>query len=189
MLSAKLTEGLRSRCSQICMHLRRPYRIYQICRRGGALPLPRRMHCQKRTHPSASVFALVHANLQHCTAGRGRTPPLRNRGNFYGFALVRSNLQRPTAQSFRHGFAVPPPFTQGRLWCSQNAPQLKTYNPSSHPSAFGCHLPLKGKALGALFQVVGIHDQRHRAVIDRLHQHMCSKLAVLRGEAEAGALS
>ena len=24
-----------------------------------------------------------------------------------------------TAQSFRHGFAVPPPFTQGRLWMAQ----------------------------------------------------------------------
>ena len=49
--------------------------------------------------------------------GRGRTPPLRSRGKFYGFALARSNLQVRTAQSFRHGFAVPPPFTQGRLWC------------------------------------------------------------------------
>ena len=53
-----------------------------------------------------------------CTLhGRGRTPPLRNRGEFCGFALVRPNLQRCTAQSFRHGCAVPPPFTQGRLWC------------------------------------------------------------------------
>ena len=53
-----------------------------------------------------------------CTLhGRGRTPPLRNRGEFCGFALVRPNLQRRTAQSFRHGCAVPPPFTQGRLWC------------------------------------------------------------------------
>ena len=48
--------------------------------------------------------------------GRGRTPPLRSRGRFCGFALVRSDLQLPTAQPFRHGFAVTPPFTQGRLW-------------------------------------------------------------------------
>ena len=109
-----------------------------------------------------------------CTLhGRGRTPPLRNRGEFCGFALVRPNLQRRTAQSFRHGCAVPPPFTQGRLWCvpfrigeqkpaapyraggaspaptlRRNALQLRNKNPSPHQSASPTASP-QGEALGA----------------------------------------
>ena len=49
-------------------------------------------------------------------AGRGKPLPYGNCDRLYGFALVRPDLQMPTAQSLRHGFAVPPPFTQGRLW-------------------------------------------------------------------------
>ena len=34
--------------------------------------------------------------------------------------LTKQACVLPTAQSLRHGFAVPPPFTQGRLWCGAN---------------------------------------------------------------------
>ena len=38
----------------------------------------------------------------------------------YDFAETVLEMQDPTAQSLRHGFAVPPPFTQGRLWSVRN---------------------------------------------------------------------
>ena len=73
--------------------------------------------------------------------------PYGNWGTLYGFALVRSDLQVRTAQSFRHGFAVPPPFTQGRLWCDANVEHLKTYSPSPHQSALPTASP-QGEAFG-----------------------------------------
>ena len=102
---------------------------------AGFYPARTRAHPQEYTHPGAFVFALMQANLQDCSAGRGKTPPLRKRDDFCGFAGIRSNFQRPAAQSFRHGFAVPPPFTQGRLWtvqtrqCGQNLQQREGQAP------------------------------------------------------------
>ena len=52
-------------------------------------------------------------------AGGVEPLPYGNGGRLYGIALVHSNLPVRTAQSFRHGFAVPPPFTQGRLGAVQ----------------------------------------------------------------------
>ena len=86
-----------------------------------------------------SVLPMVCAILRLHSAGRGRTPPLRSRGKFYGFALARSNLQVRTAQSFRHGFAVPPPFTQGRLWCGANVAASQNVQPFS--SSVSLRLP------------------------------------------------
>ena len=154
--------------------LRRTRTIYHCCRRGGALPLPRRTNHQKRTNPGAFVprrRGFPYAHLP--TAGRGRTPPLRSRGKLYGFALMHPDLPVRTAQSFRHGCAVPPPFTQGRLWCvpfrigeqkpaapyraggaspaptlRRNALQLRNKNPSPHQSASPTASP-QGEALGA----------------------------------------
>ena len=99
-----------------------PHGAHSISRNVAAnLPLSNgRTGSSAPTEPF-SVLTMVCAILRLHSAGRGRTPPLRSRGKFYGFALARSNLQVRTAQSFRHGFAVPPPFTQGRLWCGANA--------------------------------------------------------------------
>ena len=79
-------------------------------------------------------------------AGGVEPRPYGNGGRFCGFALVRSNLRVRTEQSFRHGCAVPPPFTQGRLWCGQNAQQLKNKNPSPHQSASPTASP-RGEAI------------------------------------------
>ena len=62
-----------------------------------------------RVYIGAREFATLYC------AGGVEPLPYGNGGGFCGFALVRSNLRARTAQSFRHGFAVPPPFTQGRL--------------------------------------------------------------------------
>ena len=60
------------------------YRKTQNCptrRRGGVLPLPRRMQKQIRTingdHATRPVPHRCIPNLRRFTAGRGRTPPLR----------------------------------------------------------------------------------------------------------------
>ena len=83
-----------------------------------------RVHTAGRTEASAPTgrcawLPVERAGLRLRPAGRGRTPPLRNGGRFYGFALVHSDLQVLTAQSFRHGYAVPPPLCKGRLWMAQ----------------------------------------------------------------------
>ena len=119
---------------------------------GFALVRPGlRVHTAGRTEASAPTgrcawLPVERAGLRLRPAGRGRTPPLRNGGRFYGFALVHSDLQVLTAQSFRHGFAVPPPFTQGRRWMVQTWRQLKTYNPTPHQSASPTASP-RGEAL------------------------------------------
>ena len=61
--------------------------------------------------------------------GRGRTPPLRQI-NTSSLFTITSYLSCP-APTLR-----------------RNAGQLRTYSPSPHPSACGCHLPHTGKALG-----------------------------------------
>ncbi len=116
-----------------------PQRIVKMdVRRAG--------RCGHRPLQTLCVFALVRSILQVHTAGRtgssaptGCVPfrigapvsatlyraggveplPYGNGGRLYGIALVHSNLPVRTAQSFRHGFAVPPPFTQGRLGAVQ----------------------------------------------------------------------
>ena len=108
------------------------------------LPLPHgRTGSSAPTEPF-SVLPMVCAILRLHSAGRGRTPPLRSRGKFYGFALARSNLQVRTAQSFRHGFAVPPPFTQGRLWRGANVATSQNVPP--FPSSVrGAKSPSRGR--------------------------------------------
>ena len=61
--------------------------------------------------------------------GRGRTPPLRK--------IITSSLFTITSY-----LSCPAPTLR------RNAGQLRTYSPSPHPSACGCHLPHTGKALG-----------------------------------------
>ena len=63
------------------------------------------------------IGAPVSATLYR--AGGVEPLPYGNWDRLYGFALVHSNLPVRTAQSYRHGFAVPPPFTQGRLGAVQ----------------------------------------------------------------------
>ena len=108
------------RCAGRCGH--RP--LQTVCEFASACSISL-VQPAGRTEASAPTkdFTFLPKIVQFCGCvlrGRGRTPPLRNRGRFCGFALSRSNLQHCTAQSFRHGFAVPPPFTQGRLWCGAN---------------------------------------------------------------------
>ena len=84
-----------------------------VCKICGCIPPG-----GQRRPPLQGVVRGRRWRVQFCDCvlrGRGRTPPLRNGDRFCVFALVYSNLQVRTAQSFRHGFAVPPPFTQGRL--------------------------------------------------------------------------
>ena len=73
-----------------------------------------------RPYKTLRVFAdgVCRFAIAFC-AGGVEPLPYGNSGGLYGGALVRSDLQHCTAQSFRHGFAVPPPFTQGRLWMVQ----------------------------------------------------------------------
>ena len=85
-----------------------------------------RVHPAGRTEASAPTSAYHFAGCAckicgHILPGGVEPRPYGNGGRFYGFALVRSDLPVRTAQSFRHGFAVPPPFTQGRLWRGANA--------------------------------------------------------------------
>ena len=62
---------------------------------------------------------------------------------------VRHTAKPTPSHPFRVRFAHPPPLGhQGEALVRPNAPQLKTYHPSPHPSRCASHLSLKGKALG-----------------------------------------
>ena len=65
-------------------------------------------------------FADGSCNFAGASCAGGVEPlPYGNCGRLYGFALACSDLRHCAAQSFRHGYAVPPPFTQGRRWMVQ----------------------------------------------------------------------
>ena len=107
------------------MHHRRPRRIHQISVGAGFYPA-RAGRTIKNVHISAHSYLRRCKRIYNVVPPGGVEPlPYGNAGRFYGCALLHPNLPLRTAQSFRHGFAVPPPFAQGRLWCGQNVGQLK----------------------------------------------------------------
>ena len=78
-----------------------------------------RASCGRTESSALRVHTVSHWCVRVCGVilpGGAEPLPYGNCDRLYGFALVRPDLQMPTAQSLRHGFAVPPPFTQGRLW-------------------------------------------------------------------------
>ncbi len=69
----------------------------------------------KWNRPVGATLAVARSRVPHGAAGRPQGSPLRDR------ALIPAQYKPLSLQSLRHGFAVPPPFTQGRLWRGRNS--------------------------------------------------------------------
>ena len=119
--------------------------------------------CGHRPLQTVCGFASVHPCLQVRTAGR--TEASAPTGRCAGSPMVRAGLQMQSAGE--SAASTPTDTLRGRqssckfvgascaggaspalrkfVGLTQTWRQLKTYHPSPHPSAFGCHLPTRGR--------------------------------------------